>query len=307
MKTLEHILIQRKGLFPSSETAPGDGSKIARQLDIALMGSGYKLSHKLFDFLSKNAENHANKYACMIIEAIEEQLGDHVAHNSYFKAFPQGVPETHEFWVKTIVQRILTDDSEYGRYQHSYEEMLEAHREFKLEASEFSLIDLGQSPKDEFEALFIDLASSLIPLNEESRELLARLYREGYSAECAVPVRENQAILNALKIEAGLPVNFDTPVDALRVACQLSGGDVTLVEKTRFVSFKRSTRRALLKALDAVDTGKAPDLLSYVEAFKRLGERLHPREFKNTYRNAGYFFKIKASQAPRAKASGAGI
>ncbi|MFD2349516.1 hypothetical protein ACFSTC_09245 [Nonomuraea ferruginea] len=68
--------------------------------------------------------------------------------------------------------------------------------------------------------------------------------------------------------------------DVLRLACALSGGDVTLATPTRFRSFRRAERRALLRALDAVATpAKLGDVPRHRERWKRLGERLHPHEY----------------------------
>lgn len=123
---------------------------------------------------------------------------------------------------------------------------------------------------------------SAIPLNAEDRVLLATLFERGHSWGVAVPIRENKAIINSLRIRNGQPVEIDTVVDVLRLACALSDGDVTLATNTKFKSFARSTRRKLVEAIDALvarDRRKLDDAARYKERFKRLAEKLHPREF----------------------------
>jgi hypothetical protein len=94
-------------------------------------------------------------------------------------------------------------------------------------------------------------------------------------------VRENKAIVNAARIRSGLAPQVDTPTDVLRIAAELSGGDVTLATVTRFRSLPRAQRRVLLAALDEIGVrtpGKLADVTRHAEQWKRLGERLHPHE-----------------------------
>jgi hypothetical protein len=68
----------------------------------------------------------------------------------------------------------------------------------------------------------------------------------------------------------------------LRLACALSGGDVTLVEPTRFRSLSRPVRRALLAGAGLGGRrvpAKLADVHVHREEWKRLGERLHPHEY----------------------------
>ncbi len=96
-----------------------------------------------------------------------------------------------------------------------------------------------------------------------------------------IPVRENRAVINRVRLAARKPLIVDTVTDVLRLACAASDGDVTLEEPTRFRSFGRPERRLLLAALDDVigaSPGKLGDVAARRQAWKRLGERLHPHE-----------------------------
>ncbi len=103
-------------------------------------------------------------------------------------------------------------------------------------------------------------------------------------------MRENRAIVNEVRLAAGRPLLVDTVTDVLRLACGVSGGDVTLSTPTRFRSFRRAERRALLEALDAVAVpAKLGDVPRHREPWKRLGERLHPHEYPKLPRAAHVF------------------
>jgi hypothetical protein len=176
----------------------------------------------------------------------------------------------------------------YGRYQHSYEDMLAAHDELVPAASDrLTVLHLGGALDDEARDLYLRLAASAVPLSVDDTDALRLL-----AQWCAgpvfgdtvqpdeIPVRESRAVINAARLRAGLPPLVTTVTDVLRLACELSGGDVSLREPTRFTSLRRREREALLTALDAVAAGpKLADVGLYAERWKRLGERLHPHEF----------------------------
>lgn len=292
MKTLQRIVIQKFSIYPHKALPKGDSANLARQTDITLMGLGFKLSHKLYLFLSQTNECEALKIAEELLYAVRDLLGDLVQHNVYFKQFPQNVPSTEKFWIDQVIKLILKGNCEYGRYQHSYTEMLEVHKEFKFTKTRFRVIELGDTLDVELKKLYTELAGSSIPLNKEDRALIGYLYQEGYNTECNIAMRENKAIINALRLAFNEPITIDTPIDALRLACAYSGGDVTLTEGSIFKSFKRAERRTILKALESVSLDKAGDILNYQEEFKRLGEVLHPGDYKDKHPNAYTFFAI---------------
>lgn len=113
--------------------------------------------------------------------------------------------------------------------------------------------------------------------------------------------RENLAHVTAALLRGGqdaefLLGQFVSATDVLRLAAGLSGGDVSLATKTRFASFTRPQRRALMVAFEAcadlVMTGRS-------EEFKRLGERLHPgTEAARFPRTAAAFAGLRAGKRP---------
>lgn len=114
-----------------------------------------------------------------------------------------------------------------------------------------------------------------------------------------VPNRENKAVLMAGVLKLGIshphlawPLPSTTVTDVLRTAAAFSGGDPSLAQPTRFISFRRSQRRALLAMLEGAATTETAveDLFARREAFLRLGERLHPGEMQTHYPQAARLF-----------------
>lgn len=305
---LEKLIIQRTLRVPASTGPAGDGTAVARQLDAALLDVGFSASRALLEHVGALAPGPALDLAATVVSAVRELVGDHVAHNAYFINFPDGVPDTIEFWVERLRAAVLAgggtatdaqlremvgsgvvnllDLPAYGTYQHTHAELLAAHDALVASADDrVTVLHLGDTVDVEAERLYLALAESTTPLGEADLAILSELAvacLDG-AQPVGIPVRENRALLNGIRLVLGRPlVAVDTTTDVLRVACQASGGDVSLATPTRFRSFRRRERRILLAALDAVvaaSPDKLGDVVRHAERWKRLGERLHPHEY----------------------------
>lgn len=317
---LEPLVIRHTLRIPASAGPAGDGSVAARQLDATLMSVGFKLSADLLRHLSGQTAATVTATAGHTLATVGQMVGDHVQHNTYFRDFPAGVPDTLDFWMRCITAALTDDDARprvltqlstgvvdlltlptYGSYQHAYEQMLEAHDELIAAAGDrMTVLHLGRALDEEITALYLALAGSTTPLGEETLIDLEQLAAHCVSGPqpSVIPVRENRAVINVARIGAGTTPLADTVTDVLRTACALSGGDVTLAKPTKFGALSRPVRRALLASLDAVvadSPAKLADVLSHKEAFKRLGERLHPHEHPR-WPHAGDVFAVARGQ-----------
>ncbi|MFE8992818.1 hypothetical protein ACFYMI_34315 [Streptomyces collinus] len=301
---LESLVIRHTHRIPSPKGSAGEGATAARQFDATLASVGFKLSAEALERLSGLSEAAVVHTAKRTLRTVSEMVGDHVRHNSYFIDFPANVPDTEEFWMRCVAKALADDASRgnvltqlahgvldllslptYGRYQHTYEEMLAAQDELIASAGDrVTVLHLGRDLDDELTDLYLALAGSTTPLGDDhlgDLKVLAERCALGPQPE-SIPVRENRAIVNEARLAVGADLMLDTVVDVLRLACALSGGDVTLQEPTRFRGFPRPVRRKLLAGLDAVissNPAKLADVHAYREPFKRLGERLHPHEY----------------------------
>jgi stress response protein SCP2 len=301
---LEALVIRHTHRIPSPKGSAGEGATAARQFDATLASVGFKLSAEALERLSGLSEAAVVHTAKRTLRTVSEMVGDHVRHNSYFIDFPANVPDTEEFWMRCVTKALADDASRgnvltqlahgvldllslptYGRYQHTYEEMLAAQDELIAAAGDrVTVLHLGRDLDDELTDLYLALAGSTTPLGDDhlgDLRILAERCALGPQPE-SIPVRENRAIVNEARLAVGADPMLDTVVDVLRLACALAGGDVTLQEPTLFRGFRRPVRRQLLAGLDAVvaaNPGKLADVHTYREPFKRLGERLHPHEY----------------------------
>lgn len=322
--SLESLVIRHTHRLSSPKGSAGDGATAARQFDAALTSVGFKLSAELLERLSGLSEAAVVHTAKRTLRTVSEMVGDHVRHNSYFIDFPANVPDTEEFWMRCVTKALGDDKSRenvltqlahgvldllslptYGRYQHTYEEMLAAQDELIASAGDrVTVLHLGRDLDDELTDLYLALAGSTTPLGEDHlRDLktLAERCALGPQPE-SIPVRENRAVVNEARLGVGADLLLDTVTDVLRLACALSGGDVTLQEPTRFRSLSRPVRRGLLAGLDAVvaaNPAKLADVHAHREPFKRLGERLHPHEYPRWPHAADVFAVARGEKEAR--------
>lgn len=300
----EEFVIRRTLRLPEIDGPAGTGEVAARQFDAVLMSVGFKLSGALLTRLSDLSEATVIDTAVRVLPIVERMVGAHVEHNAYFKDFPANVPDTVEFWMDCLLDA-LTDElaaariaadadlgvlnllalPKYGRYQHTYAELVAAHDELLAAASDrVTVLHAGAPLGEEISALYLAMAGATTPLNAEELAALRELalYCATGPQPAVIPVREHRTVVNEVRLAAGAELLVDTVTDVLRLACQLSEGDVSLLSPTRFRSLSRRNRHALLAALDAMvaaQPAKLGDIAAHREAWKRLGERLHPHEF----------------------------
>ncbi|MDP9869602.1 MULTISPECIES: hypothetical protein [Streptosporangium] len=309
MDSLESLVITRRLRVPVDapiDSAPGRGEVAARQLDAALLSVGFTCSAALLERLTRLRGESVVDLGVRVLAAVRGLVGDHVQHNAYFIDFPENVPDTLEFWAGLLRETLLDPVAAtrlqpltlnllslpgYGRYRHTYADLLAAHAELiPLAADRVTVLELGGSLEAEARELYFSLAGSETPLAAEDLAALRSLASFCADQPERVPVRENRAVVNEIRLAAGRPLLVDTVTDVLRLACGCSGGDVTLATPTRFRPLRRAERRALLQALDTVATpAKLGDVPRHREQWKRLGERLHPHEYPQFPRAARVF------------------
>lgn len=310
MQDFTKTIIARTLRVPAVDGPTGDGAGLARQLDAVLVRTGFKASRALLEHMGALEPGAAMDLAVTVLGAVRELVGDHVQHNAYFINFPDDVPDTVDFWVSCLRQALISrvgaeggvlSEAEliealpglnllalptYGTYQHTYAELVAAHDELIPSIKDrVTVVHLGKPLADEVRDLYLSLAEQTTPLGEADLQLLSDLAQACLQGPqpTSIPIRENRAVINAVRLDTGTElVAIDTVTDVLRVACQFSGGDVSLSTPTKLRSLRTSQRRVLMRALEQVIAGnpaKLGDVGRHAEQWKRLGEGLRPSDF----------------------------
>ncbi|MEI2430091.1 TerD family protein [Lysobacter yananisis] len=277
------IFLRRKGKFLLK---PGDGGASAMQLAMVqqeLEQLGFALTSEALERLGSQSPEQLARCLRELRATLARMTGAHRTLRPLFPDFPAGVLRVEEAQL-------------YQRAMFHYVTRLQLH-EIEPEPSPplrggraLRLIGLGSA--EEFEAICTRLAASPTSLSQQDKDDLAWFidqYREQVLRMLPerIAFKENFAFIAAALLrrapgprsEAFVRERLTTATDALRVAVAWSAGDVSLAEPTRFGRFPRAMRRLLLHALEACGD-PSEDMLRWKERWKRLGERLHPGDYR---------------------------
>lgn len=283
----------------------GDGSpRAAATVAKNLQSLGFGLTAKLLERLTTLSEDAVAEWYAEVVPVLEKMVGAHRTFQPFYPNFPQQVMEasdaelffnavTHYFGF--VVSDMLGDPSLVVLPKYE-----KAVRPILAELHELRWIDVGS--EEDFDAVFTRLASSNGALSESDKEVLRWFAAERDVAPLipeTIPQKETLAFLiAALPDPACLMPAVATATDVLRIAVAMSEGDVSLAEPTKFCSFSKRERRFLLGCLENIGEGITEDMLRWKQRWIRLGERLHPGDFKSRFPRAWKAFDIIRNDKP---------
>jgi hypothetical protein len=254
---------------------------------------GFTLSRALFERLRTHSVEEVARLYKDIVPVLQRMVGAHRQFRPMYPDFPAQVMAAPDlelyvnalahYWGSYVAD--VTGQSGYvilPSYPKTERDPL--HEEVRLR-----VIDLGS--KADFERIFTGLIGSNGSLSDDDKAVVA-WFVETYGDDLLrllppeIPQKENLALLAGLLLKRTEPTYLrpylKTATDVLRVAAVLSGGDVSLTAPTKFRKFARRERRFLLRALE--ECGEiTEDMLRWRGYWVRLGEILHPFEYKDRF------------------------
>ena len=305
MKFSKNIIALQKGLVIPTNDGMDNRIPVAT-LQAHLMQWGYMLDEDAFTELSKSDLSFIVKYNDEVIQYLKEITGGKHNYQPLYKNFPQEVMSMSDF--ELYINAIFHYWSN-GTWEPS---TVEYEKPIKFEKIKYKMIKFGT--QERFLRIFTDLVSINTSLTPTDLEVVKWFVNSGEKLVFpdVIPFKENLCTLAAMGIN-GLPVK--TPTDVLRIAVHLSGGDISLPkvpsseirsskwsrvktynvarDKFKFKKFKRKERKYLLELLENTNCDPKEMVLKD-QRWVRLGEILHPMEYKNKYpKVADVFNKIR--------------
>lgn len=259
---------------------------------------GFTLSGELVKFITdKVNKDDFTLFANSLIKNLRKIKKAHVKYEPMYPNFPKQVAEASEAELYLNALFHYFGDAIGMRILPRYEE---EGRDILFSFKELEVITLGT--EEDFRSIFTKIVGSKVAISEEDRSDLQWFFQNDANLTelipDSIPNKENLTLLvnfaekNYPGLVAPIFARLKTATDVLRSAVALSGNEVTsLVKPTRFVNFKRSTRRAMLSALNSM-SNPTEDMLRYKEEWKRLGEKLHPGEFASRFPKSFEAFNV---------------
>ncbi|WP_334072533.1 MULTISPECIES: TerD family protein [Paenibacillus] len=260
---------------------------------------GFTFSHQLMRTVRALSREQFEAFYHRLVADLRVMVGAHVEFNPMYPGFPMQVMQEDdvELYLNAIYHYLTLE----------YPEPPHAERTPLLDKVELKVIDLGS--KEEFHTMIRRLIEAKVSISETDKQDIDTAIEIAEPDEveallpAEIPFKENVGFVAASlmkhdKANLGLIGRyFKTATDVLRLAVAWSNGDVSLAGATRFRKFKRSERRLLLGLLE--QCGQiTEDMLRFKERWIRLGEILHPSEYKHRFRRCEEAFDILRNNKP---------
>ncbi|MEM5009291.1 TerD family protein [Niallia taxi] len=295
---INEIYLRRKNKLILSDgkgTSPQKNHIASILLNIENLG--YTLSKNVIEQLYTYNEEQLNELYLVLVKGIKKLIGADRRYNPMYPNFPNQVMEASdsELFINAIIH-YWSEGSLLPEY--ALEERLPL-----FDLTNTKVIELGSIT--DFDSIFTNLLSSKTSISETDNNDIVWFFsnlkeRVESILPKEIPLKENMALVSKLLITNKLNTDsifnyVKTATDVLRLATSLSEGDVSLSTNSKFKSFKRSERRLLLSLLENCNNIEE-DMKRYKNRWIRLGERLHPTEFKKYTNVKAAFTKLRNNE-----------
>ena len=294
-------VVQFRSNFVSLPSTGQDNRGLAMSIASELLQFGYLLSEAAINNIAAASQKDAIAFHNEVIDYLKFLTGAGRNYRPFWPGFPQQVMEQSEFslWLHQII---------YYWSNATYEptEWTKA-RPTAFEQPKYTKVDVGSEEK--FEKIFTTLVSVNQSLTPEDLSIVKWFVSSGSVLRFPdqIPFKENLCTLAAM----GLEVPVKTVTEVLRIAVGMSGGDISLPavppaliqtnrwsrtksynvarEAFKFKSFSRAERKIILGLLEKTNCDATEAVLKD-QRWVRLGERLHPGEYKARFPKAFKMF-----------------
>jgi hypothetical protein len=282
----------------------GENFSLVASLDANLRKLGYALDSNVALNMVFSDRAEVVKAAEFLVDEIKEMKGVR-RYSPMYPNFPSQVMEASdaELYLNAIMHyfgdavglRILPDYPELKRPELDFDE------------SKVTILRLGS--RDDALNMVNNILMQTAAFGETERADISSLDfndligAHGVSAD-VLPNRENRAWFAVYMERQGVRsarTVVDTATDVLRYAVALNDGDVSLAENTKF-RLSRAQRREVMHLLSLLVVTKGneqvvSDMLRHEQTWKRLGEAVHPGEFKGYPEAVEAFRQIRSGEA----------
>ncbi|WP_028551086.1 TerD family protein [Paenibacillus sp. UNC451MF] len=297
---MKHVIYLRRASKLIVEPGSGSNPISDRFLATAMKNIeylGFTFSKQLMDTVrTMSIEEFTTLYDQLVVD-LKTLIGAHVNYRPMYPDFPRQVmlASEAELYINAILHYITLELPEY-----------EAIDRFPLlDQVNLKVIDLGSEA--EFDQMIRQLIQAKVSISAADKEDMDWAIEHYEDLEPImppeIPLKENVgfvvgALMKHERANTKLIGKYiKTATDVLRLAVALSDGDVSLASPTKFRKFKRSERRLLLGLLEQCFP-ITEDMLRYKHRWIRLGEILHPSEYKNQFFYCKEAFDILRNNKP---------
>lgn len=268
---------------------------------------GYIFSRKLTNHLCTLSENELESFYKDIVPILKQIRGAHRKFNPIYPNFPKQVMEMDslDLYVNAIIHYWSATLQDLGVVGETW--LPEYKKEERLPLNEkitYDVIDLGD--ESDFTSIFTTLVAAKSSISESDKQIVEwfiKSYKDKIVKFLPTTIGTKEGLTFLISKLLTFTSKADsvsslikTATDVLRIATGLSDGDISLAENTKFKKFSRKERRLLLTYLENANNIEE-DMVRYRNRWVRLGEILHPREWKSRFPKANKaFLKLRENK-----------
>lgn len=255
---------------------------------------GFTFSLDILERLYYVSKNDFIKLYLTTIDTFKEMVGNNVAYEPMYPNFPHEVMRINESQLYMNAMLHYVGDSMHVRITPNIKKK---NRPGLKELIDLEVIQLGY--EEELHSLFRNFMQSTIALSQDQKEAVVQYLQTYQVVPDTIPVKENATFICAtllkysdsndvLQIVRRLIKNV---TDVLRLVVALCNGDVSLATNTRFEKIHRKQRKLILELIESCPNVHE-DMFRHKAQWIRLGERLHPFEYKDKFPLTAQAFKL---------------
>jgi len=301
MENTIYLRRRNKLLIPSGDSILGKAYIAAFLKNIESLG--YTFSPEAITRISVLSVKQLKPFYNELISDLQVLVGAHKQFNPMYPNFPQQVMDASkaELYLNAFIHYF--GDFIGKRILPTYKK--EERDELK---DKTGLKVIRSGTKQDFEQILTNLLGSKTSLTQTDKsdiEWFVKTYQNNIVnlLPKEIPLKENIALLCSCLIkytsisQTIIPGLIKTATDVLRLASAMSEGDISLAANTKFRNFSQNERRILLGVLENCNS-ITEDMLRYKNRWKRLGEKLHPFDYREKFPKCFEGFDIVRNDKP---------
>ncbi len=256
---------------------------------------GFTFSNDLTEVLLHSKEAELEAFYDSVLPLLKKAVGAHRKYTPMYPNFPRQVMEADaaELYINAIMHYLgdwvgLRITPEYKKEK----------RPKLIEAIDLRVLSLGTT--DDLHEIMANTMASKTSISaadvENVKWYIKQFGEKALRSPLNIPHKEVMAVVVRACLENGVKTDKFAKItktigDVVRIAVSLSDGDVSLASAAKFKKFKRSHRKVLLSMAEHLDVNN-DDLNKYRGQLVRLGEVIHPGEYKSKYPQAFKLFDL---------------
>lgn len=243
---------------------------------------GFTFDMEVIKILKTYNVRQLTRFYGELLPMLKKLCAADVEYKPMYPNFPEQVASASdaELFVNAVLHYMT-----YGSWMPEYAQSI---RMPLIDANKTVILSVGDT--NDIYDIFTNLVSSKTSLSNQDKEDVKEIMKSyaDYEAHMPdeIPLKENVAMIasylleiNPYADESSIARYFKTATDVLRFITSISGGDISLAQRTKYKHLRRPERRMIMNLLMGCHN-LTEDMFKYRDEWIRIGEIVHPWEYK---------------------------